>query len=353
LPIGPSRLQEYLIPLAPSGLSVRQNDVSALTDLSQLKLISRGLASCVVSRLSKRPATNPSDALIVAGYPRSGTTWLAELIATVPGTGVIFEPLSIEHVREARAAGLDWQNFHLPSEDWPAGRHFFERVLAAKVLTPWTASAMNLRQAARARRWVIKMVRANQMLGWIAQNFATKPAALIIRHPCAVLASRESRGWPSPTFPPSNPGFFGAFPHLEGYVKSLRHPEEHFSTRWCMNYYAPLNLVGPRPFIELFYETLLMDPENQLRRLLNAWEMTLSEDAWALATRPSSKASTEMSRSGADLGRWRTKLGATRIARILAVLREFGLEFYGDSPLPDQSRIAASTAHSVAVDNVN
>lgn len=320
-----------------------------MTALAKLNLMARGLTNCAIGRLGGRHKAKPRDALIVAGYPRSGTTWVTELLASVPGTGVIFEPLSIEHVRGARTAGLDWQNFRAPDEDWPEGRAFIGRVLGGEVLTPWTASAMSLRQTASVRRWVIKMVRANQMLGWIARNFSTKPAALIIRHPCAVLASRESRGWPTPTFPPSNPRFFAAFPHLEDYVGSRSYPEEHFATRWCMNYYAPLNLPAPRPFIELFYENLLTDPVRELRPLLEAWDMSLSDDARELAMRPSLKASAELAASGAGLGRWRTKLSEKRSRRVLAVLNEFGLDFYSESDLPDPSRLVrsvdADTAH--------
>ena len=113
----------------------------------------------------------------------------------IANAGIVFEPLHIQHVREARRLGLKWQNLHLPDELWPEGQEYVWRVLSGKVLNGWTTSHIPLRRVFEIDRWVVKFVCANQMLGWIARDLQVPKPILLIRHPCAVLASRISRGW--------------------------------------------------------------------------------------------------------------------------------------------------------------
>ena len=58
----------------------------------------------------------PSKCLVVAGAPRSGTTWLAEIANGFPGTCTLFEPLHPTKVPEAGNLNLGWRPHISPGE---------------------------------------------------------------------------------------------------------------------------------------------------------------------------------------------------------------------------------------------
>lgn len=57
----------------------------------------------------------------------------------------------------------------------------------ANIVTPLTVSHLPLGRAAAPRRWIVKFVDANLMLGWLATRVPVKTPVLMLRHPCAVI----------------------------------------------------------------------------------------------------------------------------------------------------------------------
>ena len=225
--------------------------------LNYPRMVLRGLLNPVLLRQFGSPQYDLRHTLVVSGYPRSGTTWLAELISLVPTTALLFEPLSPTQVPEAASAGVNWINFHLPQEQWPEGREFMERVLRGQVINKWTTSHLRCSRARGVRRWVVKFVRANQMIGWISEQFSIPPPVVVVRHPCAVFASNRSRGWGSLRRPPINRDFLAAYPHLRHIVERCSSTEEYFAASWSMDQYAHLALPHPRSYHLVSYEQLL------------------------------------------------------------------------------------------------
>lgn len=304
----------------------------------QITQVVRGITNSFALSLWGPPALPIENAMIIAGYPRSGTTWLMEVMARVPGVGVIFEPLNIDKVPSAKAAGLDWRNFHLPDEVWPSGEEFMRQVLIGKVRNPWTLSSMTLPQTIGINAWVIKMVRANQMLLWLHETFALKPSILLIRHPCAVYASRSSRGWAAPQYTPKKSAFFRTYPYLLDFVNTLTMPEEHFAARWCMNYYPLIYSPPPFPFHTVFYESLVQNPEAEISEILGLWDIPPPENFVGHLKVPSNKAGENMITAGARIDSWVKKLDPEISGRITRVVEAFGLDFYSDNPAPNLNR---------------
>lgn len=286
--------------------------------------------------------TRAADALVITGYPRSGTTWLAEVIASVPGSGILFEPLALQRVPAAVEAGFDWDNFHLPGEEWPAGERFMDDVLSGRVLNRWTTAYIPLTSAMRIERWIVKFVRANQMLGWMVEKFALRTPVFIIRHPCAVFSSWVERGWPLLPRAQRNPAFLLAYPEFESVIDKLSTPEEFFAAKWCMENYAPLALPEPRGFHVVAYEQLRASPREELLPIFANWSLELPDGLEDLIGRPSAKASAGFVRQGNEpAGGWRKRLKAEQIDAILSVVAAFGLDFYGTGPAPDLAKLAA------------
>lgn len=291
-------------------------------------------------RLTASRDYDMSETLVVAGSPRSGTTWLAEVLSTLPRSAILFEPEHMLQVPQARAAGLDWHVMKSPGEEWPAGDRYFERVLRGQVVTPWTVSHLPLSRAIAPRRWIVKFVDANLMLGWLGTRFPVRAPVLVLRHPCAVVGSQLRRGWRL-DHAPRLAAFFERFPQFRDYVASLQDPVEWSAAHWCLHTYAPLMLAQPWPFIVTTYEQATRHPEQEFERLFRRWRLPMPGDLVARTRRPSGTTDlgSEMRRSGdADAG-WRKALTPAQVAMVLAVVKQFGLDFYTDDPQPDIARL--------------
>ncbi|GAA1478301.1 hypothetical protein GCM10009623_27470 [Nocardioides aestuarii] len=132
--------------------------------------------------------------MLVTGVPRSGTTWLARLLATAPGTALAGrEPMNPRGRQYALGGTLDaWTRLREPT----AGQR--RRLRAAyRGLNPWVYSRYGARQYAAplpGTRVVVKDPCALLAIGPVAQITGAVPV-LVYRHPGAVLASFRRMGW--------------------------------------------------------------------------------------------------------------------------------------------------------------
>jgi len=304
--------------------------------------VSRRSLGPALVRLTADRKYDIAETLVVAGSPRSGTTWLAEVLSTLPRSAILFEPEHMLQVPEARRAGLDWHVMKQPGDQWPEGDAYFQRVLHGRVVTPWTVSHLPLNRAFAPRRWIVKFVDANLMLGWLATRFPIRAPVLVLRHPCAVVGSQLRRGWQL-DHAPRLAAFFERFPQFREYVESLKDPLEWSAAHWCMHTYAPLALPQPWPFLLTTYEQATRDPGVEFSRLLTSWNLPMPADLIERTQRPSG--TTDLGsglRQGDDSGAgWRRSLTPEQIKKVLLVVREFGLDFYDENAQPDAARIAS------------
>ena len=281
-----------------------------------------------------------SEAIIVSGHFRSGTTWLAELIAKSINAGIIFEPFHIDHVSAAKLAGFTYHNFRQPADHWPDGRNFVESVLRGKHLNRWSVAHIPLNQTWRVKRLLIKLVAANQMLVWLIRNFDVPTPVLLIRHPCAVLASWLSRGWRLNDWIVRDPALLESFPELDEILNGLRHKEEYFAARWCLDYYVPISYQRNREFLTVSFEKLVVEGAPYLAEVLSTWGSNLPGRVVDEIRRPSERASGSLKVNYETvLSGWKSTLSSIQIDRVLRVVRDFGLDFYTADIEPDYERL--------------
>lgn len=298
----------------------------------------RGLLNPITVPLTARRNYDLRETLVISGFPRSGTTWLAEVAATIPGTAILFEPDNFSTIRAARDAGLDRNNFHLPGDSWPSGEAYLERVLSGRVIDRWTTADIPITRAIGVNRWIVKFVRANQMVLWLADRFSIPPPVLLVRHPCAVLASWTSRGWPMLQQPEPNPRFIAQYPKFETVLSELTTAEEYFAARWCMSHYSALTAREARSFQLVFYERLMRDGVREVDGIFRRWGVRTPPETKEALERPSAKASHRLSANVDEmLSGWQRQLESRSVDRVLGVLARFGLDFYGRSEEPDYS----------------
>lgn len=129
--------------------------------------------------------------VIVLGTGRSGTTWLAEQLAYAMRGRILFEPL-----HPAANPGRDWmlnRKYLRAGDPAPEWRTLLDAIVFGTLRNRWT-DRFNSRFVYRAR--VVKLIRGNLILGWLARNYPEARLVLVIRDPVDVAHSQLRGGWP-------------------------------------------------------------------------------------------------------------------------------------------------------------
>lgn len=322
------------------------------------------MTKAVTSSRSKNAAAEvghrPNDdgvsrPILVAGSGRSGTTWISDVLAASVGCGSVFEPLHTTRVAEVPGSNQDCSfpgTYLRPDEEAAEWESFFERVFLGTIENRWTRQdwrskptrygasllpdSITLRlarrryrgEAARASRRVIKIIRGNLLLGWLRRRFA--PATvLIIRHPCAVVASRLRHRWPE-----SLDGISGQpkliADHLAAFhdtIASADDPVRRMTVLWCVENLTAIRAIGGDPHAWVgSYESFVDAPREQFSRLRDRLGLGASERANRVAARWTSNPSRKTLRQRRN---WDGGLSTGEVDRVLDTCRRFGMGLYG------------------------
>lgn len=263
---------------------------------------------------------------MVAGTARSGTTWLAEILAAELGRRILFEPFHPELVDAYR--GYSLFQYLRPDADDPELERFVRLLLAGRLRHPWIDRQVN---TLRPRGRVLKDVRACLLLGWLRRRFPEVPILFLVRHPCAVVASRMRLGWATdgdidPLL--EQPDLVEDYlaDHLDA-IRAASSDEEKHAIIWCVHHLVPLRQFGKGGVRLVFYEELCRDPAAELALAFEALGRRPGARALKAARRPSMTAVSESAVvGGTDPTRgWRRSLGDAGVERVLGVVEAFGL----------------------------
>lgn len=140
------------------------------------------------------PPTRGTGPILVTGMPRSGTTWLARLLATAPGTALTGrEPMNPRGRQYALAKTLPgWVELTTLTD---AQRRVLRRAYRGR--NPWVFSRYGRRQWAAPLPWTRCVVKDPFAMLSIPTVLAATgaTAVLLYRHPGAALASYRRMGW--------------------------------------------------------------------------------------------------------------------------------------------------------------
>lgn len=287
-------------------------------------------------KLFRETDEDPGRTLVVAGTARSGTTWLADLIAAGVPSRLMFEPF--HRGKLPQISSLPLFPYLRQGEIHPVLESFADEVVTGRIRHPWIDSQV---ACLRPSRRIVKDVRVNLLLHWLIDQYPQLPVAIVLRHPCAVVLSRMRAGW-------------SAEDDLQDMLaqESLRHdflndrlpviraaqePEERHALVWCVHYLVPLTLVAPGKARFLFYEDLCADPDGEVRRLSRGLGVEVGSNLARTARTPSVTSRPDSAVVGGrdPLSGWTRELEAIQIERILAVVAAFQLDrLYGSSTMP-------------------
>jgi hypothetical protein len=294
----------------------------------------------VVSRLFRDVGGGTADAAIIAGVARSGTTWLAETVASQVEGRILFEPFNTKRVPRYRS--FQYLQYMRPDDDDPALQSFTRAVLSGQVRDPRWIDRLADRMRPRFR--VVKAVRACLMLGWIHNRFPDVPLVHLVRHPCAVAASFARLEWPIDADIRSilaQPKL--ADDMLQGRTQVIRSAEpthRKVALVWCVNNLVALRQLADVTHGLVFYEHLVRHPHETIPHVFATLGRPFDDSVFAQIQERSATSRDASSVPGAHdpTAAWTSVLRPGEVADVLDIVRDFGLgHLYRDDGLPAEA----------------
>jgi Sulfotransferase family len=278
-------------------------------------------------------AVAPHGPILVTGMPRSGTTWLARLLATAPGTALPGrEPMNPRGRQYALGSTLrGWTSLQEPS--------VAQRVRLRTAYAGWNPSVFSRygrRQWAAPLPWVRVVVKDPFAMLSLPEIVRSTGASVVnvFRHPAAGLFSYRQMGW--------EPDLDEIAPVLEAHrrLRSADEPEsvpragdvdqvEAMARFWSALHEVALDMAeaaGIRPLV-VAHEELAQGGTEAAQRLFDALGLRWSSESTAEMTRRTSKPREEQpgtlhhfDRAPTEAAsRWRTHVSPEEVERIEAL----------------------------------
>jgi len=290
---------------------------------SVLRRLPRRTWQAVAQRLYRDPDPSLDRACLIAGGARSGTTWLAELVASRTSGRLVFEPFQSEIV--SAFEGFHYLQYMRPDDENARLLEFSRRVFSGRIRDPWVDKYV---EVIRPRTRIVKEIRANLMLRWLHLQFPLLPLVFIIRHPCAVVASRLALGWPwerdlESMFAQARlrDDFLSA---RAAVIDAARSPVAKHALIWCLTHSVPLS--------QFPHEDLCVEPERQLGRV---FERIGHPEAGVEAATGRASMTARAGSGAAVIDRWRNELSKEQIKEVRSVVDAFSLDhLYADGDRP-------------------
>jgi hypothetical protein len=304
-----------------------------------------------------RPDGSPS--VFLFSMPRSGSTWLMELIWTQPGFKSCDEPLNLRSSLVRKNLGIsEWKDLY--DQDATLAMESYFRAFCDGRLGFMNPSPLRRHYRPLTQRIVFKVIHGGEdRINWFRDAFNSR-IVLLLRHPIAVSLSRE------------------VYPRLHAFLNSdyrrhLTKDQLDYANRifdggtglergvlsWCLQNMVPLReacddwaivsyeqlVLEPRPVVmHLAHKLNLPEPERMLNHLATPSGVKAKSDA---ATQE--VLGNTANRRSWLVEKWRERVGSSEERRVMEILERFELDAYrwgnlrpaerlwiGPSDVPDQ-----------------
>jgi hypothetical protein len=286
----------------------------------------RKLKSLIISRLFQDNVRDSGKSILVTGSARSGTTWLANILASQGKFRIMFEPFNPNLVPEYRK--FNYFQYMRPEEYDQDLYEFCNQVFTGKIRNAWIDREI---QYLLPQGRVIKCIRSTLMLRWLDIQFPEVPKVFIVRHPCAVVLSRMKLGWATDDDIRhflSQPKLMSDFlaDKLEIIARAKTDEEKH-AIIWCITNLVPVQQFVGQKLNLVFYEQMVQNPPETIAKIFQILGLSMNDSVSMTISQPSltSTASSAILTGKNLTDQWKNELSTPMIDRILSIVNEFGL----------------------------
>jgi hypothetical protein len=289
-----------------------------------------------VGSVTFRDLSCDAETTVLLSSGRSGSTWLGDLICTLPQTRVIFEPFhpnnGMRDLTEYRYTYSD------PSASFPLLQQSFQALVTGRRRSQWTEQ-FNKASDFVYRRRLLKLIRSNLLFPWMTSHFPNYRYIFLIRHPAAVVLSQLHGNWTlSARRLLSQPDLQDAYELSK--FDSFNWPESGFLSNmifWAIeNEVAPLHAQQVGALI-VHYEKLCIEPQKEMHRIEEylgvKFPPTLRNNFYLSSW--SRRRSVGSLSVNDKISKWTAQISPDDLTNVEAVLHHSRLsEFYGTGPMP-------------------
>ena len=311
------------------------------------------------------PTTLPDGPRVIAGFGRSGTTWIQDVVAEANSLRAVFEPLHPLQIKTAKRFAhrclrpndkdddlyqfLDhyfhgdfwslWADYRIVKDRlWPSPRDLISVPRVKVLLRQFAFAKNNLSRFHSQRRFqerLTKFVRANMMLSWLQRNFRAR-IVFVIRHPAAVVQSqmRAQHAWNLDQRFEIYRGDERLLSILNEKSKEMLFKPletvEAFTLSWCIENSIAIQQATESGIHIAYYENLVQGGEEEWIKILSALGLERLPDR-SLIFRPSQQA---WGKKASDPGllrqhdSWRKEIKPSTAKCIQNVLDATGMHIY-------------------------
>ena len=294
----------------------------------------------------------PEKPILITGSHRSGTTWLANMLALGRGTLIAHEPFQNESWAYALDGLAERYFTYAPELPQDEARKAFEKVLKRRTRKIFLKNEpQHWLPPLRRGRLIIKDPIAAFSSDWLAKNFALE-VIVLVRHPAAFAASLKRLGWKHP---------FEHFleqdllmgRHLEQYRNEIASKPDDIvdqaSLLWNCIYSVLFSFLECNPnWLLRKHEDLSKNPIPELRSLYEAldlkWTTKVEEKVREYTQRGNPISAPEgvvhqvRRDSAANILKWKRILSAEEIVRVYEATYPVAAPYYPEQEWGDLSR---------------
>jgi len=283
---------------------------------------------------------HPDKNIIICSQARGGSTWLMEILASIPKTAIYWEPLHKKLGVVPKKINFNEHAF-IPENDRNSNVFsFFKKMLGAGFINDWIILRADVEKYRQADTLIVKFVRANLLLPYLTRNFDFKHLPiLLLRHPIPTCMSQIRAFENTTPFKgfeiPTNGCEVSHYKKHEVFLKSMNTKLELRVALWCVHNLYTLNHANAnKKWLVVFYENLLLEPDLELKRI----EKTLKIEIPQLDNKFRKASTTDFKgdfkqNPQEQLSKWQKKLSQKEVERMPDIFDYFDLKIYrADSP---------------------
>ncbi len=298
-------------------------------------------------RLTQRWRRPPVGVAWLVGSGRSGTTWMASLLNAEGDARELFEPMHVMHT-PWMAGGATHPYVDLLDDGLV---RWFDGVFSGRHITSRTDRDNVGERPANATRLIVKDVFASLLAGPVSRMFPDVAVAVVMRHPSAVVASKQAHDtwhWQREVQPFLDDGRLME-DHLWPYEEALQtwangSEWERLVAVWCVLHVVLFRSLDQDVPV-LHYERVVQDPTALVHALhahdaWRGWPMPSTSSLQAGASKMSFVSKRTNRQAVSDPTRWLKSLSPQDVAATQRVLASFGIEdWYGPEGWPNEPAI--------------
>lgn len=249
----------------------------------------------LVTSLGNHHETGNKPDILILSSPRSGSTWLMNMLYKMPGVKYINEPLSMEILNFNKMLPISTRRDYLSltKDEKIIIRDYFSNDKKIKHFGPYNIFNRDYKYFTNRR--IIKVIRANALLPWFLETFDFQ-IIYLMRHPIPQSISSINRGHYCAINEYLADDYYKNKYLTEDVIDFVAHISkvgsqlEKYMTEWCLDNLVPIKYLDKNSHkncLIITYEELVLEPIKMIEMISEKYDLDYSDNLIDQIRKPS------------------------------------------------------------------